>query len=107
MAVTFDFGKCAACGESNSKTIQQCRSCSATLPWAKAAAPAKAKGPGFSLGDVAWGPISVQILGGIIFVLGAFLWCGNVFRFFPTIPLAGYFTMMLGGGVFRAGVAMD
>jgi hypothetical protein len=44
-----------------------------------------------------------KVIGGLIFVAGAFLWCGNVFRFFPTFPLAGYLTMLVGGAVMRSG----
>ena len=42
-------------------------------------------------------------VGGLIFVGGAFLWLGNVFRFFPTVPMAGYLTMLLGGAIFGWG----
>lgn len=110
MAVTFDFGKCPACGENNSKSVQVCRACGAALPWAKTAKPAKEAGSGISLpsaGDVAWAAIGVQILGGLIFLAGAFFWCGNVFGFYPTFPGVGYITMAIGGGVWRAGLAMD
>jgi len=44
-----------------------------------------------------------KIIGGAIFAAGAFLWCGNVFRFFPTYPLAGYITMLVGGAIMRKG----
>jgi len=44
-----------------------------------------------------------KVIGGVIFVGGAFLWCGNVFRFFPTVPLAGYVTMAIGGIIMRKG----
>src|SRR5580658_4135209 len=40
-------------------------------------------------------------VGGVIFALGVFLFCGNVFRFFPTAPFAGYITMAIGGALFR------
>ncbi len=43
------------------------------------------------------------ILGGAVMVLGGFLWCGNVFHFFPTLPLAGYGTMVIGGMIMKAG----
>jgi hypothetical protein len=42
-------------------------------------------------------------VGGVIFALGVFLFCGNVFRFFPTVPFAGYITMAIGGALFRFG----
>ena len=42
-------------------------------------------------------------VGGLIFAVGAFLWCGNVFGFFPTVPMAGYLTMLLGGVIFGWG----
>lgn len=45
----------------------------------------------------------MTILGGIVIAVGAVLWCGNVFGFFPTIPLAGYGTMLLGGIIMKAG----
>jgi hypothetical protein len=43
------------------------------------------------------------MLGVAIFVLGACLWIGNVSRIFPTFPLAGYLTMLVGGVVVKAG----
>ena len=39
----------------------------------------------------------MKALGMVITGVGAFLWCGNVFRFFPTFPMAGYLTMVVGG----------
>jgi hypothetical protein len=45
----------------------------------------------------------MAILGGIVVAVGAVLWCGNVFHFFPTFPLAGYGTMLLGGAIMKAG----
>ena len=55
-----------------------------------------------SFGNIDWGGMAMQIAGGLIFVLGMFLWCGNVFRFFPTFPFAGYITMMIGGAIWKA-----
>ena len=46
----------------------------------------------------------LKVLGGIVFAGGAVLWCGNVFGFLPTFPLAGYLTMLLGGWLFRTGL---
>jgi hypothetical protein len=43
------------------------------------------------------------ILGGAVIGLGAFLWCGNVFGFFPTFPLVGYLTMVAGGAIMKFG----
>jgi hypothetical protein len=43
----------------------------------------------------------MKLIGGLIFALGVFLWCGNVIGFFPTFPLAGYLTMVAGGFVMR------
>jgi len=45
----------------------------------------------------------MTVLGGAVFIGGAFLWCGNVFGFFPTLPFVGYLTMLAGGGIFGAG----
>lgn len=45
----------------------------------------------------------LQLVGGLIFVVGAFLWLGNVFGFFVTVPLAGYITMLVGGALFGKG----
>jgi hypothetical protein len=41
--------------------------------------------------------------GGLIVALGIFLWCGNMFRFFPTFPFAGYITIAIGAAIFGAG----
>jgi len=46
-------------------------------------------------------------LGAIVFVAGVFLWCGNVFGFFPTFPLEGYLTLVVGGLVFKTGKKME
>ncbi len=35
MAMTIEYGKCAACGENNPKAATLCRACQATLPWVK------------------------------------------------------------------------
>jgi len=45
----------------------------------------------------------VQIIGYIVIAIGAFLWCGNVFGFFHTFPLAGYGTMLIGGIIAKKG----
>jgi hypothetical protein len=42
-------------------------------------------------------------VGGLVFVAGAFIWCGNVFGFFPTYPMVGYLTMLVGGAIFGWG----
>ena len=44
--------------------------------------------------------------GGLVFILGAFLWIGNVSRLFPTFPLAGYITMTIGGAIIGVGKKM-
>jgi hypothetical protein len=108
MAETFDFGKCAACGDNNSKSVQQCRSCAAALPWAK---PAKnssgSSGSGMGLGDIAFGGMAVALLGGLIFLAGIFLFLGNFLGFFPTFTGAGYITIMIGGAIWRVGSNME
>ena len=121
MAITLEYGKCAACGRENSKSLQQCRGCNAILPWVKGARSAKAAMSDtqrlggkddapkqkISAGDVAWGGIGVGLVGGLIFVVGVVLWCGNVLGFMPTLPGAGYITMLIGGAIWRFGSAMD
>ena len=42
-------------------------------------------------------------VGGLIVAIGAGLWCGNVFGFFPTFPYAGYITIAIGGAIFAFG----
>src|SRR3974377_1065684 len=44
-----------------------------------------------------------SIFGVLVIALGIFLWIGNVSRMFPTIPLAGYITIVIGGVIYRAG----
>lgn len=123
MAVTVEYGKCDRCGDNNVKTATICRSCGQSLPWVKQApvkqSPTKPAAPASSFtthssspasnssGGIAWGPMGVQLFGGVIFVGGAFLWCGNVFRFFPTVPFAGYLTMLAGSAIWKAGSNMD
>jgi hypothetical protein len=114
MAITVEYGKCDQCGDNNVKTAQVCRSCTKPLPWSRAAsAPAASQGmfekpknpilsfPGFSAG------FYVQVLGGIVFVAGVFLWLGNVIGFFPTFPRLGYITGFIGSVIWGTGAAMD
>ena len=48
----------------------------------------------------------VIALGVVIFVAGVVLFLGNVIGFFRTFPLAGYVTMLIGGGIYKAGTKM-
>lgn len=45
----------------------------------------------------------MRIIGFVVMAIGAVLWCGNVFHFFPTFPLAGYLTMAVGGFIMKKG----
>ena len=49
----------------------------------------------------------VIALGAIVFAAGVFLWCGNVFGFFPTFPFVGYLTAVVGAIIFKAGKKMQ
>lgn len=103
-----DFGACSECGANNSHSMTRCHKCRALLPWAQAGAPAKAasdsSSPKVKAGS-SWDfqAIGVQLFGGLIFVVGAGLWIGNVSRMMPTFPLAGYITMLIGGAIWKAG----
>jgi len=46
---------------------------------------------------------ALSIVGAVVFVAGAGLWVGNVSTLFPTFPLAGYLTMLVGGAIWKAG----
>ncbi|MCW5823082.1 MAG: hypothetical protein KIT34_09785 [Cyanobacteria bacterium TGS_CYA1] len=45
----------------------------------------------------------MKILGIIVIIVGIFLFCGNVFGFFPTFPLVGWGTIALGGFIMKQG----
>ena len=45
----------------------------------------------------------VSMFGVIVIVIGAGLWIGNVTHAFPTFPLAGYLTMVVGGIIVKTG----
>lgn len=45
----------------------------------------------------------VGIIGVIILLIGGFLWCGNMFGFFPTFPGAGWIGLLLGGFLMKVG----
>jgi hypothetical protein len=45
----------------------------------------------------------LKIIGGLVFVIGAFLWLGNVIGFFHTFTGAGWIGLTLGGILFRMG----
>lgn len=108
MPVTVEFGKCDACGDNNIKSAIQCRSCAQRLPWAKpldtrstatiSSQPAR---------NIDWGQYAGMGVGGLIVVVGAFLWCGNVFGFCRTFPFAGYATMFIGSIIFKAACGGD
>lgn len=131
MAVTVDFGTCAQCGEKNSTAATKCRNCGAVLWGVKTkgkAAPSITNAPQIvnpptlpngrtplpppatidkSVSNRNFGAIGVQLFGGLIFLIGVFLFAGNVLGFFPTFPGAGWLGLIIGGGVWRAGAAMD
>ncbi len=45
----------------------------------------------------------MKILGIIVMVAGVIVWCGNVFNFMPTFPLAGYITFAIGAFMMKQG----
>ena len=45
----------------------------------------------------------MKAVGMLVTGIGIFLWCGNVFGFFRTIPFAGYGTILLGGYLAKMG----
>jgi len=45
----------------------------------------------------------MKIIGGIIVAVGIFLFLGNILGFFPTFPLAGWITIMIGGAIAKSG----
>lgn len=113
MAITVDYGQCSACGEKNSTAASKCRACGSVLPWVKQprpkaepAARAAAARPASDSETSGWDfkGMGLSLLGAGIFLLGVFLWCGNVFGFFRTFPFAGYVTILIGGAVWRAGI---
>lgn len=46
---------------------------------------------------------ALSIVGAIVLLLGLFLFIGNVTSIFPTFPLAGYLTVVIGGAMCRVG----
>ncbi len=104
------FGPCAECGVNNSHSATRCHQCRALLPWAQpkpqAASPEpKASGsPKIKVGaDWDFKAIGVQLFGGLLFLVGAGLWIGNVTGMMRTFPGAGYITMLVGGVIWKAG----
>jgi len=45
----------------------------------------------------------LSMIGVLVLIVGICLWIGNVSRIFPTFPLAGYITIVIGGAIIRAG----
>ena len=43
----------------------------------------------------------MKLIGSLVVLAGVFLWCGNIFGFFPTFWLAGYVTMAIGFFIYR------
>jgi len=49
------------------------------------------------------GDLTMQLIGGAMVALGAYVCFGNVFHFFPTSSLVGYGTMVVGGMLMKSG----
>lgn len=45
----------------------------------------------------------MKIVGALVFLLGLFLFFGNVLGYFPTFPGAGYITLAIGGALYGKG----
>ena len=43
----------------------------------------------------------MKVAGALIFVVGLFLFLGNIIGFFPTFPGVGYLTMAVGGILYK------
>jgi hypothetical protein len=106
VAISIDYGKCDKCGENNVKTAKICRACKVELPWARVAAKPKQSvnidiSMGYSKG------FYLQIVGGIVFVVGAGLWIGNKTGLLPTVSGLGMITCFIGSALWGTGAAMD
>ena len=44
---------------------------------------------------------TLMIGGALLFTAGLFLWCGNVFGFYPTFSGAGYIAIVVGGTIYN------
>lgn len=98
---------CAKCGELNIASAKKCTVCSTVL-WAQKSDAAQSwnnettafetdtKPSKRMLDYVSPWALIVQLVGALVFLAGVFLWCGNVFGFFPTFSLAGYVTGVAG-----------
>ncbi len=110
MAVTIEYGKCAACDDNNPKTLQECRSCGAALPWSKVKKAGKpdvgAPPPRMGVRDVAWLGIAVMGTGGLMVVAGFILW-GLNFLGFTHVPLVRFGLIFLGGLIWHYGSTID
>ena len=106
---TLESGACPACDAENSKHIDACHACGQTLPWAGQEAQRQqaqmqilqAEAPVRARSNLERG--ALMIGGATLFVFGLFLWCGNVFGFYPSFSGAGYLTIVLGGTLFKVG----
>lgn len=111
MSAQPDFGPCSECGMSNSHLMTRCHKCRALLLWAQApgAPSASGAGPAPSAGspriasDVDYKAMGVQLLRGVIFLVGVGLFIGNVTGTFRTFSGAGWIAMAIGGAIWKAG----
>ena len=110
MAVTVEYGKCAACEDNNPKSLQECRSCGAALPWSKAAkkgAPAVGTAPPrMGASDVAWLGIAVMGFGGLMVVAGFGLFALRIMGIIR-IPLLSWILVGVGGAIWHYGSTID
>lgn len=112
MAVTLEYGKCAACQENNPKSLQQCRACGAALPWSKSAKKGKpdvgAAPPRMGASDVAWLGIAVMGLGGLMVVAGFLLYVLRFLRIvYIPIPFISWILIAAGGAIWHYGSTID
>lgn len=104
---TLESGACPACATQNSKHIDACHACGKPLPWAGEEARRQASRAQTEVqlrrGRGNAERAALMIVGALVFVLGIFLWCGNVFGFYPTFGGTGYVTAIVGGALFKWG----
>ena len=105
MSISLESGNCVNCDQENSVHLNNCHNCGVTLPWAgseatklltEATTPEEEK---LSLRKM----VIVYGIATAIVTTGVFLWIGNVSGLFPTLPRAGFLTVVAGGLFFKWG----
>ena len=109
-AFTLESGPCPLCQTENSKHIDQCHSCGVVLPWSGEESKriaALAIEEANRKDTPIWLRALLVTTGGLLVLVGVFLYFGQLLCFYRTAPLLGYVILLVGVAIFKKGNDMS